>query len=99
MSLLARCYVAAILVYLFAPVAVTVLFSFADSPRLSLPVTGLTLRWYRRIFHEPLFLDALGNSLLLAGITAEVIAQQLAHDPDTTDMIDLTPVRPDRFWS
>ncbi len=39
------------------------------------------------------------NGVLLAGVTAEVIAQQLAHDADTTDMIDLTPVRPDRFWS
>lgn len=72
MSLLARGYVAGVLVYLFAPVAVTVLFSFADSPRLSLPVTGLTMRWYRQVFAEPLFLDALENSLLLAAMTSAI---------------------------
>jgi spermidine/putrescine transport system permease protein len=63
-------FAAAVLAYLYAPVVVTVLFSFTTSPRLSLPITGLTLDWYARAFSDPLFTDALGNTLVLAGVTA-----------------------------
>ncbi len=70
--LAARVLVTAVLVYLFAPVLVTVLFSFTTSPRLSLPIEGLTLDWYRRAFADPLFTTALANSMLLALVTAVV---------------------------
>ncbi len=70
--LLARTFVAIVLVYLFAPVVVTVLFSFTTSPRLSLPIKGLTLDWYEKAFGNPLFSDALTNSLILAAVTAVV---------------------------
>ena len=70
--ILAWGFVAAVLLYLFLPVAVTVLFSFSTSPRLSLPVTGLTLEWYQKAFSNPLFTDALVNSLLLALISAVI---------------------------
>lgn len=61
-----------VLIYLFAPVLVTVLFSFATSPRLSLPITGLTLEWYSVAFDNPLFTSALLNSGVLALISAVV---------------------------
>ncbi|MEZ4595455.1 MAG: ABC transporter permease [Chloroflexota bacterium] len=70
--LAARVFVAAVLVYLFAPVVVTVLFSFTTSPRLSLPIEGLTLDWYRKAFADPLFTTALVNSIALALVTAVV---------------------------
>lgn len=70
--LAARVFVAAVLVYLFAPVLVTVLFSFTTSPRLSLPIEGLTLDWYRKAFADPLFTTALVNSIALALVTAVV---------------------------
>jgi spermidine/putrescine transport system permease protein len=70
---LAYGFVAAVLLYLFAPIAVIVLFSFTISPRLSLPVTGVTLEWYEKAFSSPLFTDALLNSLALA-ITTAVVA-------------------------
>lgn len=66
----ARAYLAAVLLYLYAPIVVIVLFSFADSPRLSMPIEGLTLDWYRRAFENPLFMAALQNSLVLAVISA-----------------------------
>ena len=44
-----------VLLYLFLPVAVVVLFSFTTSPRLSLPIEGFTLDWYHAAFAEPLF--------------------------------------------
>jgi spermidine/putrescine transport system permease protein len=69
-SLIAGGYVAAVLLFLYLPIAVIVLFSFADSPRLSLPIEGLTLDWYRRALADPLMTTALKNSLLLALLSA-----------------------------
>jgi len=69
-KILAVGYVTAVLLFLYVPVAVIVLFSFADSPRLSLPVEGLTLDWYRRAFADPLLTTALRNSLILALVSA-----------------------------
>jgi spermidine/putrescine transport system permease protein len=70
--LLAMAYVAFVLVWLFAPVVVTILFSFTTSPRLSLPIEGFTLDWYPKAFSEPLFSRALTNSVILAAWTAIV---------------------------
>ena len=61
-----------VVAYLFLPAAVVVLFSFTTSPRLSLPIEGLTLDWYAEALAEPLFAKALTNSLLLAAVTATV---------------------------
>lgn len=63
-------YLVAVLLLLYAPVVVIVLFSFADSPRLSLPIEGLTLDWYRNAFDNPLMGLAARNSLILAVVSA-----------------------------
>jgi spermidine/putrescine transport system permease protein len=63
-------FVLTVLLYLYAPVVVTVLFSFADSPRLSLPIQGLTLDWYASALSNPLIVTALRNTLILAAISA-----------------------------
>lgn len=68
----ARLFVVVVMFYLFAPVVVTVLFSFTTSPRLSLPIEGLTLDWYARAFSNPLFSKALVNTVILAIVTAVV---------------------------
>lgn len=65
-------YVAIVLVWLFAPVAVIVLFSFTTSPRMSLPIEGFTLDWYAEAFSAPLFARSLINSVILAAVTAVV---------------------------
>lgn len=65
-------FIGIVLAYLFAPVFVTVLFSFTQSPRLSLPIEGFTLQWYFSAFDNPLFVDALRNTLILAGVSAVV---------------------------
>ena len=70
--LLAEAFVVVVLIYLFAPVAVTVLFSFTTSPRLSLPIEGFTLDWYAKAFSDPLFTRALVGSVILAVITGVV---------------------------
>ncbi len=65
-------YVAAIVVLLFAPLAVVVLFSLHAAPRLSFPFAGLSTRWYREVFDDAEFRAALGRSLLLGAGTALV---------------------------
>ena len=65
-------FVAVVLTYLFAPVIVTVLFSFTTSPRLSLPIEGFTFEWYKNAFGNPLFIDATRNTLILALVSATV---------------------------
>lgn len=66
----ATIFVCCVILYLYAPVVVTVLFSFANSPRLSLPIEGLTLNWYARALANPLITTALRNTLILAAISA-----------------------------
>lgn len=65
-------FVGAVLAYLYAPIAVIVIFSFTTSPRLSMPIEGLTLDWYTSALSNSLISTALRNSLLLASVSALV---------------------------
>lgn len=69
-SLWAGAYVVAVLLFLYVPVVVIVLFSFTESPRLALPIEGLSTEWYVRAFENPLMTTALRNSLVLALVSA-----------------------------
>jgi len=66
----AGAFVVCVLLFLFLPIVLIVLFSFNASPTLSFPVTGLTLGWYREVLGDPLFVAALKSSLELAAVTA-----------------------------
>ena len=52
--------------FLLGPLMLVVLFSFNQSALATLPLTGLTLDWYRRLFAEASFWPALSNSLIVA---------------------------------
>ena len=67
-------FVGAVIAFLAMPILITVLFSFNASPRLSFPIHGLTLDWYDKALTNPLFRDALRNSLIAAVTTAIVAA-------------------------
>jgi spermidine/putrescine transport system permease protein len=58
-----------ILLFLFAPVFLVVLFSFNSVGSTSPPLRGLSLRWYEALFSNPTFSEALTNSLISAGAT------------------------------
>ena len=60
-------WLVAILGYLFlyAPLAIVVVYSFNDS-RLNAQWVGFTLDWYRKLFHNEEMLGAAWNSLLIA---------------------------------
>jgi spermidine/putrescine transport system permease protein len=61
-----------VLFYLYAPIVIIVLFSFTTSPRLALPIEGVSLQWYGKAFSYPLMSTALGNSVILAAVSAVV---------------------------
>jgi spermidine/putrescine transport system permease protein len=52
--------------YLIFPIGLVILFSFNESALTSLPLTGLTLDWYRRLFAQDYFVPALHNSAIVA---------------------------------
>lgn len=70
--LLGIAYVAVVLAWLFAPVAVVVLFSFSTTPRMMLPFEGYTLDWYAEALANPLLERSIVNSVILAAVTATV---------------------------
>lgn len=67
---MARGFVLLVLAYLYVPVVTIVVFSFVESPRLALPIEGVTLRWYVAALENPLMTSALQNSMLLALLSA-----------------------------
>jgi spermidine/putrescine transport system permease protein len=60
------CMTLAIFAYLYLPIAVVILLSFNDSELAALPLQGVTLRWYSRIFHNQQLMSGLWNSLTVA---------------------------------
>lgn len=59
------CAALAAYVFLYAPLAIVVLYSFNDS-RLNAQWVGFTLAWYERLLHNEPMLIAARNSLLIA---------------------------------
>ena len=62
----------AALVFLFAPLAVVVLFSFHSTNSLTLPFEGFSTRWYAEVFSDRAFRSGLATSLRVALLTAVV---------------------------
>jgi ABC-type spermidine/putrescine transport system permease subunit II len=62
--------VGATLLFLFAPVAIVLLFSFNAATTTSLPFAGFSLRWYEAAFADQLFVEALLNSVKVAIVVA-----------------------------
>jgi spermidine/putrescine transport system permease protein len=54
------------LLFLLAPLAIVVLFSFHETASLSFPFTGFSLRWYESVFASFEFRAAAKNSLYVA---------------------------------
>ncbi|KIT17108.1 ABC transporter permease [Jannaschia aquimarina] len=58
--------IAAILAFLYLPIAVLVLFSFNSGRLLSWPIQGFTLDWYRKLASNEQLIEAAWNSLYVA---------------------------------
>jgi putative spermidine/putrescine transport system permease protein len=59
-------YVVLFVMFLLAPIAAVVVFSFSSSSFVSFPMEGWTLRWYHRIFEYQPFMDSLLVSVEIA---------------------------------
>ncbi|MCD8240326.1 MAG: ABC transporter permease, partial [Oscillospiraceae bacterium] len=65
MKTTSKVYTAIILVFLLAPIAILLVFSFNDSKSLSV-FSGFSLRWYRELFQDEATLRSVKNTVVLA---------------------------------
>ncbi|MFI5055425.1 MAG: ABC transporter permease [Actinomycetota bacterium] len=66
-----------LVVFLYAPIVILIVFSFNDSEIVSFPWLGFTTRWYHEFLANPAILEALKTSLQVATMTA-IVATALA---------------------
>ena len=65
MPLSSKLYVALVMFFLYAPIAVMIFFSFNSSASTGV-FTGFSLRWYESLMHDAATMTALKNTLVLA---------------------------------
>lgn len=75
MKTLSRIYIALVLIFLYAPIAVLLLYSF-NSSTSTIVFNGFSFQWYKTLFADGTTLKALYNTLLLA-VCSSVIATVL----------------------
>lgn len=59
-------YFALIIVFLYLPIGLLILFSFNDGTAMVFPLKGFTLKWYGELLEARELLEAVQNSLILA---------------------------------
>jgi len=64
-SPLGNLYIALVLIFLFLPIFVLVIYSFNTS-KLNILFEGFTFKWYGELFHNTTLLEALKNTLIVA---------------------------------
>ena len=67
-----RIYTALMMIFLFAPIAILLVFSFNEAKSLSV-FSGFSLKWYRELFRDSETLRAVVNTLILA-VSAALIS-------------------------
>ena len=76
--LLFHLLVAAMLVFLLAPVLLVVPMSFSADRVLAWPPSGFSIRWYQQMLNETALIQSARNSLLLAcGVTLATLAMAM----------------------
>ena len=76
MKPIAKVYTAIIFLFLFAPIAILLVFSFNSGNSLSV-FSGFSLYWYKELFQDSNTLEALRNTLVLA-LCAAILSTVLA---------------------
>ena len=72
MKPIAKFYTALVMLFLFAPIAILLVFSFNQAKSLSV-FSGFSLHWYRELFRDSETLKAVRNTLILA-VSAALIS-------------------------
>ena len=70
-KILSKCYIGIIFLFLYAPIIVLIVLSFNKS-RARVVWGGFTLEWYKSLFDNSQIMTALGNTMVLALISAVV---------------------------
>jgi spermidine/putrescine transport system permease protein len=83
-DVLGRLYLVALFMFIFAPIAASVVFSFNSDRFPTLPLGHFTTDWYVRAFARPELWQAIANSLVVAGATA-VLATAIGFATAYTD--------------
>ena len=72
MKTMSRIYTGLILLFLFAPILILILYSFNGTNSTAV-MSGFSLQWYAELFHNSNILEALRNTLVLA-VSSALIA-------------------------
>jgi spermidine/putrescine transport system permease protein len=77
---LLRVYAVAFMLFLYAPIALLVLFAFNTANYVGFPITGLTTQWFGAVFSNPQLVSALETSLSIAvvAVGASIVLGTLA---------------------
>jgi len=68
-SRLSKLYIALVFIFLYAPMVVTMVFSFNGSDSTYF-MNGFSTHWYERLFHDSVTVNALENTVILAVVSA-----------------------------
>lgn len=68
-NILLKVYAALIFIFLYAPIAVLIVFSFNESSSTA-QLSGFSLKWYQELFRDSATLSALQNTLVLAVLSS-----------------------------
>ena len=71
MKLSSKIYTAIIFIFLFAPIAILLMFSFNESKSLSV-FSGFSFKWYEELFNDRSTLEAVKNTVVLAFLATVV---------------------------
>jgi spermidine/putrescine transport system permease protein len=69
-ALLLRAFFALVVVFLYAPIVILLIFSFNDSAVPSFPLSGFTLHWYRQFLANSDLRGALETSAIVAALSS-----------------------------
>ena len=67
---LLRSFFALVVIFLYAPIAILIVFSFNDSQLPSFPLSGFTLHWYREFLGNSEIKAALETSAIIAAVSS-----------------------------
>ena len=63
-GILSKIYIALIMIFLYAPIAVLIFYSFNKGK--STVWQGFSLKWYEQLFKDDNIMNALGNTIIIA---------------------------------
>jgi spermidine/putrescine transport system permease protein len=65
-----RVFFGLVVLFLYAPIVILLVFSFNRSPIPAFPLSGFTLRWYREFLHNSSMRGALETSVIVAAMSS-----------------------------